>query len=105
MTEGAEVLLRATRPVTFALTLLASACRMDSEERSEVLQQARVYDQRVSSVDVVRELRSPTDQARLIYTPPVNLSEQAAEATGAAQVWAPFGIALPDSAQKGRAKR
>jgi hypothetical protein len=92
--------MHARNAIAVALTLLASGCRMDAEERRNVLQQARAVDQRVSSTEVVQQLRTPTNSERLIYAPPTNLSEQSAAATGAAQVWAPFGIARPDSAVK-----
>ena len=46
---------------------------------------------------VVRDLRSPADTGRLIYDPPVHLSERTAAAAGARQMWAPFGIATPDT--------
>jgi hypothetical protein len=70
---------------------------MDDDQRKSVLESAGRTNYAVGRGTVVRDLRSPSDTGRLIYQPPTNLSRRSAPAAGAPQVWAPFGIATPDT--------
>lgn len=92
--------MHALMRVLIALTLATAGCRMDAEERRQLVESARESDRTTAAADIVRELRSPSDPARLIYTQPTSLSASSAAAAGAVQAWAPFGSALPDSARR-----
>lgn len=77
-----------------ALTLTLS-CARSTEERRALFEEAERVNAEIFRGAVVRDLRSPPDSGRLIYDDPVSL--RARDAQGAAQVWAPFGIAQPDT--------
>lgn len=83
----------------FALTLIVTACSMDDEDRREMLQSSEHTNYQIVRAPVVREMTALSDTGRLIYDPPQSLSQRSARAIGNEQVWAPFGIATPDSAQ------
>jgi hypothetical protein len=74
-----------------------AACAMDDDERTTLLESAGRTNYAIGRGTVVRDLRSPSDTGRLIYQPPTNLSRRTAPPAGARQVWAPFGIATPDT--------
>lgn len=79
--------------VVLALTL---SCARSAEERRTLFEEAERVNAEIFRGAVVRDLRSPPDSARrLIYDDPVSL--RARDTQGAAQVWAPFGIAQPDT--------
>ncbi|MHB1168423.1 MAG: hypothetical protein ACYC28_03980 [Longimicrobiales bacterium] len=78
--------------VALALTL---SCARSTEERRALFEEAERVNAEIFRGAVVRDLRSPPDSGRLIYDDPVSL--RARDAQGAAQVWAPFGIAQPDT--------
>ena len=78
-------------------TAALCACRMSESERKAVLETAGRSNYAVARGDVVRDLRAPDDTGRLIYEPPVSLVRPSATETGAREVWAPFGIAQPDT--------
>jgi hypothetical protein len=84
-----------------ASVLIVTACSMDDEDRREMLKSSEHSNYQIVRGTVVRDLAAPTDTGRLIYDPPQSLSERAAPAIGNEQVWAPFGISQPDSAQAG----
>ena len=75
----------------------ASACRASDEQRRTVLESAERTNAAIVRGSVVRDMRAPPDTGRVIYEPPVDLSHRTAPAAGARQVWAPFGIAQPDT--------
>lgn len=80
-------------PIALALTL---SCARSVEERRSLFEEAERVNAEIFRGAVVRDLRSPPDSARrLIYDDPVSL--RARDTQGAAQVWAPFGIAQPDT--------
>jgi hypothetical protein len=81
--------------------LIVTACSMDDEDRREMLKSSEHTNYQIVRGTVVRELAAPTDTGRLVYDPPQSLSERAAPTISNEQVWAPFGIATPDSAQAG----
>ncbi|HEX6063790.1 MAG TPA: hypothetical protein VFZ04_06185 [Longimicrobiales bacterium] len=81
----------------FALSALAASCSMEEEERISLLESAGRTNYAIARGTVVRDMRAPSDTGRLIYEPPVHLSIRTAPAAGAAQMWAPFGIATPDT--------
>src|SRR5688500_2697871 len=60
--------------VLFALTLAASGCRMDAEERRQVVESARESERTIAASDIVRELLSSSDPGRLIYSQPTALA-------------------------------
>jgi hypothetical protein len=78
-------------------TLLAGACRMSDEDRAQLFQSGEHTNFAVASDSAVRDLRATSDSGRLIYDPVMNLSARTTAAAGAQQVWAPFGIARPDT--------
>jgi hypothetical protein len=84
-----------------AAGVIITACSMDDEDRRDILKSAEQTNYQIVRGTVVRDLTAPTDTGRLIYDPPQSLSEGAARAIGNEQVWAPFGIGTPDSAQGG----
>ena len=79
------------------MLLTVVGCSMDEEQRQDVLVSARQSQRAALSSQTVRELQAPAEPGRVIYAPPVSLSAPSAQAAGAAQVWAPFGISRPDS--------
>ena len=81
--------------------LVITACSMDDEDRREMLQSSEHTNYQIVRAPVVREMTALSDTGRLIYDPPQSLSQRSARAIGNEQVWAPFGIATPDSAQVG----
>jgi hypothetical protein len=83
-------------PLLLVIVALAS-CTMNEDERENVLESAGRTNYEIGRGTVVRDLRSPSDTGRLIYEPPVNLSQRSGAAAGAVKVWAPFGIATPDT--------
>jgi hypothetical protein len=98
-------MMRCVPAAVVALILLTVAgCSRDEEQRQEILVSARQSQRAVLSSQTVRELQAAPEPGRMIYTPPVSLSAASAEAANTAQVWAPFGIALPDST-KARTQR
>jgi hypothetical protein len=88
---------RCLRATTVIAAALAAACTMNEDERRVVLERAQQENYEISRDSVVQDMRSPPDTGRLVYDSAVSLSEHAASATGAAPVWAPFGIAQPDT--------
>jgi hypothetical protein len=84
-----------------ALLLLAAlalgSCRMGEDDRRTLLESSGRTSYEVARGTVVRDMRSPSDTGRLIYQQPVFLGQRTAHAAGAEQVWAPFGIATPDT--------
>ena len=74
---------------------------MDEQDRRRVLESAEQTDHAIAKGAVAVEARSPADSSRLIYTPIMSLSARSPATAGAAQVNAPFGIAVPDSARRG----
>lgn len=94
--SGPHASLMAVAAIGFLAVLLAG-CRMDHEERQTVLEAAQHTHFAIARGAVVRDLRSPSDTGRLIYSEPIHLSQRTAHAAGARQMWAPFGIARPDT--------
>lgn len=82
-----------------AALALCAACHRDEQDRRSLLESAGRTNYAIAGGAVVRDLRAPSDTNRLIYDPPVHLSERTARAAGAQQLWAPFGIATPDTVQ------
>ena len=88
------------KPLSVVIVLAgvaASGCRASDEQRRTVLESAERTNAAIVRGTVVRDLRSPSDTGRVIYEPPTDLSHRTAPAAGARQVWAPFGIAQPDT--------
>lgn len=73
------------------------ACTRSEEDRRALFEEAERVNAEIFAGAVVRDLRAPTDTGRLTYDSPVSLHLRRAMAEGAAQVWAPFGIAEPDT--------
>ncbi len=88
--------MRRLLPILLFSAVIAS-CSMQEEERAKLLETAGRTNFAIGRGDVVRDMRAPSDTGRLIYNSPVNLSRHTAPAAGARQVWAPFGIATPDT--------
>ncbi len=86
-----------SRALVLLALLAASACARDADERRAVLEEAQRANTALAQGDVVRDLRAPSDTGRLVYDTAVSLRERPARAAGARQVWAPFGIARPDT--------
>ena len=87
-----------TRPVPLLLLCaMLPACTMNEDERDNLLESAGRTNYEIGRGTVVSDLRAPSDTGRLIYEPPIDLSQRAGAAAGAAKVWAPFGIATPDT--------
>ena len=83
---------------TLVFVLAAVSCQASDDDRRAIEQESQRVNIAVARDSVVRDLRSPSDTAgRLIYQPPTNLAKQHAPSAGAARVWAPFGIATPDT--------
>jgi hypothetical protein len=83
--------------ISIALAGIAAGCRASEEERRTVLESAEHVNYDIARGAVARDLRSPVDSGRLIYHEPTHLSRPSAAGAGARQVWAPFGIARPDT--------
>ena len=95
--------MRARAAILLALILVPAGCRMDDQERRQVIESARTSHRSVAASQLVRELRSDDDSLALIYSRPTSLS--APSATEADRPWAPFGRAAADSAQMRRSLR
>lgn len=89
--------MRPSRVLLLALLPLAWSCARDDDDRRALLEQAERVNAEIFEGAVVRDLRAPSDTGRLVYDSAVSLREHRALPAGAAQVWAPFGIAEPDS--------
>ena len=73
------------------------SCARDDSERRALLEEAQRTNVEIARGAVVRDLRAPSDTGRLVYDSAVSLRERPAQAVDARQVWAPFGIAQPDT--------
>ena len=82
--------------LALACALLAG-CRSSEDDRKSLLESAERTNYGIARATAVRDLRSPPDTGRLIYEPPTPLAQRHPEPAGARQVWAPFGIARPDT--------
>lgn len=76
---------------------LLAGCRSSEDDRKSLLESAERTNYGIARGTAVRDLRAPSDTGRLIYEPPASLAQQHAIPAGARQVWAPFGIARPDT--------
>ena len=76
---------------------LITSCHSNEDERRSLLESAERTNYGIARGTAVRDLRSPSDTGRLIYEPPTPLALRHATPAGARQVWAPFGIATPDT--------
>jgi hypothetical protein len=86
------------RPCVLAFfCALLAGCRSNEDDRRSLLETAERTNYGIARGTAVRDLRSPSDTGRLIYEPPTPLAQRHAEPSGAPQVWAPFGIAKPDT--------
>lgn len=83
--------------VVLALAGISTGCQASEEERRSLLESAERPNYDVARGTVTQDLRSPVDSGRLIYHAPTHLAQPSAGAAGARQVWAPFGIAKPDT--------
>lgn len=92
------------RTLVVLVLLVAAACTRDDEDRRAVLEDAQRVNTALTQGDVVRDMRAPSDTGRLVYDSAVSLRERPAQAAGARQVWAPFGIAQPDTVAPGTAR-
>ena len=81
-----------------------SSCHMSEDDRQSVLESTQRTNVAIATSAAVRDMRSPSDTGRLIYDPPINLRERTAANAGARQVWAPFGIATPDTVARSTAR-
>ena len=79
------------------LIALAVACSREDTERRALLEEAERVNADIVLGTTIRDLRAPSDTGRLVYDSPVSLRQRPAQAAGARQVWAPFGIAQPDT--------
>lgn len=77
--------------------VLAASCTRDEDDRRALLEEAQRTNSEIARGAVVRDLRAPSDTGRLTYDSPVSLRQPPAHEAGARQVWAPFGIASPDT--------
>ncbi|HEX6309623.1 MAG TPA: hypothetical protein VFZ69_15720 [Longimicrobiales bacterium] len=89
------------RRAALVAAVLACGCTMDDDERRTLLQSAQETNYALARDTAVAELRAPSDTGRLVYDSAVGLSRRAATAGGVQQVWAPFGIATPDTVPPG----
>lgn len=89
------------RILVVLVLLLTAACTRDDDERRAVLEDAQRVNTALTQGDVVRDMRAPSDTGRLVYDSAVSLRERPAQAAGARQVWAPFGISQPDTVPPG----
>src|SRR5687768_1063490 len=83
--------------ISVALAGTTAACHASEDERRTVLESAEHVNYDIARGAVARDLRSPIDSGRLIYHQPTHLSRPSAGGAGARQVWAPFGVARPDT--------
>jgi len=97
--------MRLQRLFLLAALPLAWSCARDEDERRALFEQAERVNTAIFEGAVVRDLRAPTDTGRLVYDTAVSLRLQQALPAGAAQVWAPFGIAQPDTVAAARRTR
>lgn len=82
------------------LVVLTASCARDDSDRRALLEEAQRTNAEIGRGPVVRDMRAPSDTGRLIYDSAVNLRVRPADAAGARQVWAPFGIAQPDTTRQ-----
>ncbi len=89
--------------------LLASlalvACRAGPDERAQTLARAGRADSAIAHGPIVRDLRSPAESTRIIYTRPTPLALPAAQAAGASPRAAPSGSSTNDTARAGARPR
>lgn len=74
-----------------------ASCYASEDDRRSTFDAAARVNYAVARGAVVRDMRSPQDSSRIIYNPPTHLSRAPAGEAGAREVWAPFGIATPDT--------
>ncbi len=79
-------------------SLALAACRAGPEQREGTLTAAGRADSVIAHGPVVRDLRSPPESTRILYTRPTPLALPAATAAPAGQVSAPVGSSAPDTA-------
>jgi hypothetical protein len=89
--------VRTTRCALAGIVVLMASCSRDDSGRRALLEEAQRTNVEIARGAVVRDLRAPSDTGRLVYDSAVSLRERPAQAAGARQVWAPFGIARPDT--------
>ena len=89
--------MNATRLIILLACIGVAGCRADEDERRSVLESAERVNYGIARGTVVRDMRAPADTGRIIYEPPTHLSRPTATSAGARQVWAPFGVATPDT--------
>ena len=85
------------RSVLVVACALLAGCRSSEDDRKALLETAERTNYGIARETAVRDLRAPSDTGRLIYEPPTPLAQKHAIPAGARQVWAPFGIARPDT--------
>ncbi len=93
------------RRLCLATVLALVACRADPDERAQTLARAGRVDSIIAHGPVVRDLRSPPESTRIIYTRPTPLALPVATAAGAGRVAAPYGISPPDTSRAGARPR
>lgn len=81
-------------------TVALAACQRSEEQRKSVLESAERTNHAIIGTAALRDLRAPSDTGRLVYDPPVSLNQRTAYGAGARQMWAPFGIATPDTVER-----
>lgn len=75
---------------------LSWSCTRGDEDRRATFEEAERVNSEIFRGAVVRDLRAPPDTGgRLVYDTVLSLHQR--HAAGAPRVWAPFGIAQPDT--------
>lgn len=73
------------------------SCTRDDSARRALVEEAQRTNIEIARGAVAGDLRAPSDTGRLVYDSAVSLRERPARVAGTRQVWAPFGIAQPDT--------
>lgn len=91
-------------PMMIGFLVVLGACSMSEDEREAELRSVQRINVGLARGQAVSDLRAPSDSGRLIYSKPTHLSRETARNAGADQVWAPFGIATPDTVASSRVR-
>ena len=83
--------------VALSGALLTSGCSRDEADRRALLEDAQRNNVTIARGAVVRDLRAPSDTGRLTYDSAVSLRLQSGDSMRLSRVWAPFGMAQPDT--------
>jgi hypothetical protein len=89
--------------LAFACVCIAS-CTAQEDDRRSMLEANGRLNYAIAGRAGIGDLRGQRDSGSVIYHQPVDLSRRSASDAGAQQVWAPFGIAKPDTLTQQQAR-